>query len=111
MYDTILNYMQVVGGLMISAGYIPQIIKTNRIKKVDNFSPTYYLLIWVGVAMCFLYGINLAIKTGDLGLALGQGFSLSVVTIMIISYFLYRKGDKANSPKARKWQQHYEQRK
>lgn len=108
MYETILNYMQVVGGLLISAGYIPQIIKTNRIKKVDNFSPSYYLMIWLGVGMCFLYGIDVAIKQGDLGLMLGQGFSLSVVTAMIVSYFLYRKGDKAKSPNAVKWQKYYE---
>lgn len=108
MYEVILNLMQVVGGLLISVGYIPQIVKTNRIKKVDNFSPVYYLLIWFGVGMSFLYGIDLAVKTSDLGLAIGQGFSFTVVSLMLLSYLAYRSGKHASTSKAIEWQKYYD---
>lgn len=58
----ITNIMQIVGGILLSLGYIPQIRKTWKTKSVDDFNPVYYRLVFTGVAFMEIYAINLAVQ-------------------------------------------------
>lgn len=51
------NLLQLAGGIILSLGYIPQIIKTFTTKSVDDLSLRYYVLVFIGVLMMELYSI------------------------------------------------------
>lgn len=111
-FDYILSILNVLGGIFISLGYIPQIVKTFRTKDVENFDPKYYGMIAFGVGVCFLTGLKIMIESGfsDVGLAVGQFLSLAVSSTMFTLYLCYKDGEKAKTPKAREWQRIYNER-
>lgn len=108
-FDYILSLLNIIGGFLISLGYVPQIIKTFRTKNVENFDPKYYGMIAFGVCACFVTGLKIMIESGfnDIGLAVGQFLSLAVSSTMFILYVMYKNGKKAQLPKAQEWQRIY----
>lgn len=59
MIFAILNVLQLIGGIMLSVGYIPQIIKSYKTKSVDDFHPKYYMVLTTGIILMELYAIGL----------------------------------------------------
>lgn len=55
------NLLQLIGGIILSLGYIPQIVKTLKTKSVGDFNPTYYRLVFLGIVLMEAYAINLIV--------------------------------------------------
>lgn len=51
------NFLQLIGGIILSIGYIPQITKTIKTKSVDDLSSAYYVNIFLGVGCMEAYAI------------------------------------------------------
>lgn len=58
----IANLLQLIGGIILSIGYIPQITKTLRTKSVGDFNPMYYRLIFLGIVLMEIYASDLVIE-------------------------------------------------
>lgn len=54
--ETVINLAQLIGGFILTAGYLPQIRKTLKTKSVDDISLSYYGLIVLGVSLMEIYG-------------------------------------------------------
>lgn len=55
------NLLQLIGGIILSIGYIPQIRKTIKTKSVEDLSSAYYVNIFVGVGCMEAYAIYSAL--------------------------------------------------
>ena len=60
--DYFFNGLQFVGGLILTFGYVPQIIKIFKTKSVQDFSLNYALMLSLGIFLMELYAIYNAIK-------------------------------------------------
>lgn len=56
------NLLQLIGGIILSVGYIPQIAKTVRTKSVEDLSSAYYFNIFIGVGLMEAYAIYSALN-------------------------------------------------
>lgn len=55
------NLLQLIGGIILSVGYIPQIAKTIKTKSVEDLSPMYYFNVFLGVGLMEAYAIYSAL--------------------------------------------------
>lgn len=58
--------MQLVGGLILSVGWIPQIVQIIRTRSVADLSLKAYLLMLLGILLMEAYAVNLAAQGSDL---------------------------------------------
>ncbi|MCL2300844.1 MAG: PQ-loop domain-containing transporter [Firmicutes bacterium] len=56
MFDT----LQLIGGLILAVGYIPQIIQLIRTKSCKDLNLNTYATVFLGIALMEAYAINLA---------------------------------------------------
>lgn len=60
--EVFINLLQLVGGIILSIGYIPQITKTIKTKSVEDISSTYYLNVFIGIMFMEIYAIYNAVQ-------------------------------------------------
>ena len=49
----------IIAGILILSGWVPQIVKGYRSKKLDDVSPYLMILIFAGAVLWLIYGIAL----------------------------------------------------
>ena len=57
-----IDFIEVIGlvaAILTTATYVPQVIKTWRVKDVQSLSLTMYVVMFIGVVMWFTYGVLL----------------------------------------------------
>lgn len=84
----------IIAAICTTSGFIPQIIKGIRTKKLDDISPFMYILLIFGISLWTAYGIHLndvIIITAN-----ATGLSLSIF-ILILRYVYLRQNSKNNS--------------
>ena len=77
----------ITAGIFTSASLLPQMIKMRREKKVENVSPLWLFILFIGLALWIVYGI---IKK-DGPIIVTNGFSLLLNGIMLVLRFKYKK--------------------
>lgn len=50
----------IIASIAVTIGFVPQIIKGLRTKKLNDVSPSMYILIIFGMIMWIIYGLHLA---------------------------------------------------
>lgn len=91
MLNAIMNLAQLIGGIILTAGYIPQIIKTFKTKSVNDISLQYYGLIVIGVLLMEMYAIYQAVVNHAAGMFLiTNSMALICCTTMFILVAKYR---------------------
>lgn len=55
MIEILVNLGQFVGGILLTMGYVPQIIKTFKTRSVEDFSLPYYILVATGITLMEIY--------------------------------------------------------
>lgn len=85
------NLLQLVGGIILAFGYIPQIVKTFRTKSVKDLSTTYYIGIVIGVALMELYAIYNLIHGIAIMFFITNTISLVMCVTMLILTITYRE--------------------
>lgn len=79
MNEIIFSAFQLIGGIILSSGYVPQIIKTIRTKSAVDLSLPMFLMVFVGVSCMEVYCLYL------LSLGTGHAFLLTNTFSMMSS--------------------------
>jgi len=58
------SMLQLIGGVILSIGYIPQIIKMIKTRSVDDFSKMYLGSIFFGIVLMEAYAVYMYIVLG-----------------------------------------------
>lgn len=84
------SLMQLVGGVILSLGWIPQIVQIIRTKSVADLSLKAYLLMLLGIALMEAYAVNLTLTGVGLAFLITNTLSLAVVSTVILLILRYR---------------------
>ncbi|ETT44328.1 MULTISPECIES: PQ-loop domain-containing transporter [unclassified Paenibacillus] len=82
--------MQLVGGLILAVGWIPQIVQIFRTRSVADLSLKAYLLMLLGILLMEAYAVNLAAQGVGLAFLITNTLSLAVVTTVVLLIIRYR---------------------
>lgn len=84
MDSVLFSVMQLIGGVILSLGWVPQIIQILKTKSVADLSLKSYLLILLGISLMEAYAVNLAVTGVGLAFLITNTMSLCVVLLVII---------------------------
>lgn len=87
------NLLQLIGGLIVSCSYIPQIKQIIKTKSVKDLNLKSFILLVAGLMSMETYGLYLFIAKGIIMFLLTNSLGLFMTIIMIILILRYR-GDK-----------------
>lgn len=85
------NLLQLIGGIILSVGYIPQIAKTIKTKSVEDLSSAYYFNIFIGVGCMEAYAIYNAIHGIALMFLITNTIAWCLGGTMLMLTLKYRK--------------------
>lgn len=85
------NLLQLIGGIILSIGYIPQIAKTIRTKSVEDLSTAYYFNIFIGVGCMEAYAIYSALNGVALMFLVTNTIAWALGGTMLLLTKRYRK--------------------
>ncbi|MGF7046730.1 MtN3 and saliva related transmembrane protein [Paenibacillus sp. DS2015] len=80
--------MQLLGGIILSCGWVPQIIQIVRTKSVEDLNKKTFILLFVGIGLMEVYGVHLALA--GVGYAFLVTNTLSLFLIMIILSLIWK---------------------
>ncbi|MEI2397410.1 PQ-loop domain-containing transporter [Paenibacillus phytohabitans] len=86
--------MQLIGGIILSVGWIPQILQIIKTRSVADLSLKSYLLMLLGIALMEAYAVNLAAQGVGLAFLITNTLSLAVVSTVVLLIIRYRAGSK-----------------
>ncbi len=88
-----LSILAIVAGIMILAGWVPQIIKGYKTKKLDDISKYLMMLVAGGAFLWILYGIE-----KDDPFIIGVNVAAIVLTMIVLSMkFRYERKNKIDN--------------
>ena len=91
--EVTMGVIGIIAGILILSGWVPQIVKGYRSKKLDDVSPYLMILIFAGAVLWFIYGIAL-----DDVYIMGVNIAAMVLTMIVLSMKLkYEKAAQATS--------------
>lgn len=96
MYDT----LQLIGGLILAFGYIPQIAQLLKTRSCYDLNLKTYIAMTIGIGLMEIYAFDLVRNGSGVMFAVTNTISLALVTaisVMIICLRLSRKEDKQSS--------------
>lgn len=94
--------MQLLGGIILSVGWIPQIIQMIRTKSVNDLNLKAYLLMLLGIGLMEAYAVNLAADGTGLAFLVTNTLSLTVVSTVVLLILHYRgRSARENNPHRR----------
>lgn len=100
---TFFDFLQLVGGIILAVGYIPQISQLIRTKSCGDLNLKTYLYLTLGIGLMELYAINLCKSGNGYMFLLTNSISLvlvSLISVMVIKYRLkeYDRFMRENDP-------------
>jgi MtN3 and saliva related transmembrane protein len=69
----------IIAAICTTSGFIPQIIRGIRTKRLDDISPVMYILLIFGLALWLSYGIHIEDMIIIVANAVGLAFSVFIV--------------------------------
>ena len=91
--EVTMGVIGIIAGILILSGWVPQIAKGYRSKKLDDVSPYLMILIFAGAVLWLIYGIAL-----DDVYIMGVNIAAMVLTMIVLSMKLkYEKAAQATS--------------
>jgi len=91
--ETSLAILAIVAGIMILSGWVPQIIKGYKAKKLDDVSKYLMILVAGGAFLWILYGIE-----KDDPFIIGVNIAAIALTMIVLNMKLrYERKNKINS--------------
>ena len=86
------DFLQLLGGIILSVGYIPQIIKLIKTKSAADFNIKTFVMVWNGIFFMEIYAVDLALGGNGLMYLVTNTMSLLVQSILVVLILKYRKG-------------------
>ena len=71
----------IIAAIGTTSGFIPQIIRAVRTKRLDDVSPVMYMFLIFGLSLWLLYGIHLEDMIIILANAVGLSFSIFILIL------------------------------
>ena len=78
--DTVMGVIGILAGVLILSGWVPQILKGYRTKKLTDVSSYLMILIFAGAVLWLVYGIAL-----DDVYIMGVNLAAMVLTMIVLS--------------------------
>ena len=78
--ETIMGVIGIVAGILILSGWVPQIVRGYKTKRLNDVSAYLMILIFAGAALWLVYGIAL-----DDIYIMGVNISAMVLTMIVLS--------------------------
>ncbi len=88
------DVLQLIGGLILALGYIPQIAQLIKTRSCRDLNLKTYLSLTVGIGLMEAYAINLALSGSGLMFAVTNTLSLLLVTAISIIIVCIRHHEK-----------------
>lgn len=82
------DYIQLVGGTILAISYFPQIIKTFKVKKVDEISLGFWSFLFIGLLGMEVNAIHL-IKLGTVSYAITETFNVTLCGVFLFQVVYY----------------------
>ncbi|MNN19218.1 PQ loop repeat protein [compost metagenome] len=82
--------MQLIGGIILSIGWIPQIVQILKTKSVSDLSLKAYLLMLLGIGLMEAYAVSLALEGTGYAFLVTNTMSLTVVSTVVLLILRYR---------------------
>jgi MtN3 and saliva related transmembrane protein len=89
----IFNILQLLGGLILSFGYIPQIIQIIKTKSVKDLNFKTFLSVFVGILLMEIYAVNLVLCGSGAMFLVTNTMALMLTGIMVGLILAYRKNN------------------
>ena len=91
--ETMMGVIGIVAGILILSGWVPQILRGYRTKKLNDVSSYLMILIFAGAVLWLVYGIAL-----DDVYIMGVNLAAMVLTMIVLSMKLkYEKAARTTS--------------
>ena len=91
--EVTMGVIGIIAGILILSGWVPQIVKGYRSKKLDDVSAYLMILIFAGAVLWLIYGIAL-----DDVYIMGVNIAAMVLTMIVLSMKLkYEKAAQTTS--------------
>ncbi|MEK5238719.1 PQ-loop domain-containing transporter [Paenibacillus sp. FSL L8-0470] len=78
------SLMQLIGGVILSLGWLPQIIQILKTKSVADLNLKSYLLMLLGIGLMEAYAVSLVLTGVGLAFFITNTMSLTVVSVVVI---------------------------
>lgn len=83
-------FFQLIGGAILSFGWIPQIIQILRTKSARDLNPNTFWLLFAGIGFMEVYGVHLAMEDVGYAFLITNSMSLVLVVIILVLMMMYR---------------------
>jgi MtN3 and saliva related transmembrane protein len=87
----IFDFLQLIGGIILSFGQIPQIIQIIRTKSAKDINLKTYIMMFTGIFLMETYAVNLVAHGAGGAFLITNTLSLFAIGIMIILILKYGK--------------------
>lgn len=88
------NILQLTGGLILSFGYIPQIIQIIKTKSAHDLNLKTFSMMLLGICLMEIYAVNLIIH--NVGGAYFITNTISLITAIIMVILILKYGGQPN---------------
>ncbi|WP_233500629.1 MULTISPECIES: PQ-loop domain-containing transporter [Paenibacillus] len=82
--------MQLTGGIILSLGFIPQIVQIFKTRSVKDLSLKSYLLMLFGISLMEVYAVSLVVEGTGLAFLMTNTLSFMMVSIVILLILRFR---------------------
>ncbi|GAA0398392.1 PQ-loop domain-containing transporter [Paenibacillus motobuensis] len=86
----IFSILQLIGGVILAIGWIPQILQIMKTKSVRDLSLKSYLFMLLGIGLMEIYAIDLVANGSGIAFLMTNSLSLLVVLFVIMLVLRYR---------------------
>lgn len=86
----IFSVMQLTGGIILSLGFIPQIVQIFKTRSVKDLSLKSYLLMLFGISLMEVYAVSLVVEGTGLAFLMTNTLSFIMVSIVILLILRFR---------------------
>ncbi|MNC24728.1 hypothetical protein D3C75_727930 [compost metagenome] len=87
-------FFQLIGGVILSFGWIPQIIQILRTKSAKDLNKNTFWLLFAGIGLMEVYAIHLAMEGVGYAFLITNSMSLVLIVIILTLIIKYRHSAK-----------------
>jgi len=91
MVNMIFDFLQLLGGIIMSFGQIPQIAQILKTKSAKDLNLKTYTMMFIGISLMETYAVNLVVHGSGGAFLITNTFSLIASGIMIVLIIKYGK--------------------
>lgn len=95
----VFDIIQLLGGVILAIGYIPQIVQLTCTRSCKDLNLKTYLAMVVGISLMELYAINLVLRDSGLMFLITNSISLLLVIYICLLIIAMRRNQKHSMEK------------